>query len=72
MDTTEDFPNATKAYRQGLALPIGLIWLKMIFKHIAGTLINILDSYETDRDRIYSSEGNGQFQPEKISSLSER
>jgi len=42
----EDFPNATKAYRQGLALPIGPHLTEDDIKYIAGTLINILDSHE--------------------------
>jgi dTDP-4-amino-4,6-dideoxygalactose transaminase len=42
----EDFPNATKAYRQGLALPIGPHLTEDDIEYIAGTLINILDSHE--------------------------
>jgi dTDP-4-amino-4,6-dideoxygalactose transaminase len=42
----EDFPNATRAYRQGLALPIGTHLTEDDIKYVAGTLIDMLDNHE--------------------------
>jgi perosamine synthetase len=42
----ENFPNATRAYRQGIALPIGPHLTEDDIKYIAGTLIKILDRHE--------------------------
>lgn len=42
----EDFPNATRAYHQGIALPIGHHLSDSDIKYIAETLTQVLESYE--------------------------
>lgn len=42
----EDFPNATRAYRQGIALPIGHHLSDDDIQYIAETLVQALENYE--------------------------